>query len=164
MSTDNTENPFGSPVEDGGDGMVRMGGLNDIENKFYVPAGLWEFRTVQADYGPSKNSGNPMITLTIACTGRKMSRAKLPAFDGEDETQAGKELKTYVTLTKAAAFKVDQMAKAFDLPIDDEGNLAFRPSQLVGLQLVCLLQDRMYEERAQSDIKTLMRHPDGPQP
>lgn len=157
----NPDPDFGSPVDDDDD-VVVVDGLDDIPNKFLATKGLHEIRVVGAAKEISKSSGNPMVVLSVCLTGRMMTKKGLQTFDTEVSADSGKEFKTYYSLSKAASFKMLELANAFDLPVVS-GQVEIRLSKLVGKMAMAVLVDREWEGNAGSNVNKLLAHPDGPE-
>ena len=154
---------FGAPTEDeDDDDIIDVEGLNDIDSKFVVPDGWWECRTIDAKKELSKKM-KPMVVVTVALTGEFMNTDGDLVTHEASADHAGKEFKTYVSLTPAALFKVKQSAEALDLPIDEEGRLRCKVKEFVGKQLMCEFKAEEYEGRESSKVGNMARHPDGPE-
>ncbi len=153
-------NPFGSPTEDDDDDILDVEGLDEVGSKFQVPSGIHEAKLISAIKETSKNSGKPMVTITVALTGQMdTEQGFTTAGDGE---HGGKEFKMWCSLVPAALFKVKELAEALDLPMEN-GRLKVKLKDLVGLQCLVQMEDREYEGRTSSSVKRMRRHPDGPE-
>lgn len=161
MTNVDPDNPYGIANDEDDLDSVSIGGMDNIESKFRCTAGYHAVLIVGAKKDVSKSSGNQMVVLTMQSTGTYGS-ANAKVLDKSNPADAGKEVKDYYVLTEAAKFRLEHLRQAFDLPLGPNGQLSFKPSQLIGKRAVANFVDEPYEDTIQSKCKRLFRHPDGP--
>ena len=154
-------NPFGKPVDEEDDDLLHAVSEEDLDkadSKFKVPDGVHEAHFVSVKRETSKK-GNPMLTAMVTLTGEYKTDKGFRTL--EDDTK-GKEFKTWIPLGASALFKQKEVQEALDIPVVDK-QIQFRKSNMVGKQLLVVMETREYEGRESSSVKSMMRHPDGPE-
>lgn len=154
---------FGDPVDDDDEDLLEVDGLNDVDGKYLVPEGYWEARTLSVKKELSKSSGKPMLTFDVALTGNVLNDDGVIVAHADADKHGGKEFKTYVSLAKAALFKVKEMAVSLDIPIQENGRLRCKLSALKDKRFIAKMQTSEYESRESSKVQNWVRHPDGPE-
>lgn len=159
---------FGEPVtdDDGEDAVLfEVDGLDEINERFRIPVGLWEVDVLTVERKNSENSGNPMLVIDVVLTGRWYDKSVKEVVDHPKSAEhGGKEIRDYMPLSKKALFRVVAMAKALDLPMVG-GALRCTMKQLVGKRFLALLKEepgRDDPDEKRMKIGAWKRHPEGP--
>lgn len=99
-----------------------------------LPAGSYRVRIESATEGPSKESGNPMVTLKLVC---------------QDEPHVGRVIMDYPSLQKGALAKLKAYYEAVDYNPGPEGH---DPSTLQGKELYIYTETEMYQGTSRNKV------------
>lgn len=155
------DDTFGQVTDEDDDDVIDVDGCDDasLQSKFKCPPGFFEGSVIGSKKELSKK-GKPMLTLTIALTGRGYDPKKKRIVDSNADV-GGKEFKRWCSLVPAALFSFAATSKALGIHPDANGKIRAKPSDFVGRRCVVEMKDSEYNGKMYSGIDEVYPHPDG---
>lgn len=138
-------NPFGAPV----DAQVEDDwsvDCTDVKSGFNIEPGLYLAKCIDIKRETSKSSGQPMFTLSYVIM---------------EGPEAGKEFKSWCSLSPKALFKVAETGEAMGL--GGAGSVVkLSPDNVLNKAVTLKIEDSLYNGETRSSIAKVLPHPNGP--